>query len=409
MKFMKNLKLAVASLLSASAFALATMSGAQAAQIPYVPGQPLDSPTTPAFNVYTNVPNGVGNEADFVRVRPSTGDVTNNGASGERNALYVNGLEAACNVGDMYDVRTYVHNGANADRNDNGNGVAVAHDVKVGMNAPLDTTSTTFTFSSSISASNATGVSDTGKLYCGSKNVRLELVPSSVKVYSKFLGWNTISDSAVNGTTKIGTHVLGSGDVWACWDERVFIAYIVKVVEVPTPPAPVYVCDLLSINKLGENKYRFTVNYTAKNGATFKDVSYDFGDGTKTVDDTEVDHSYTAKNATFTVVATVNFMLNGQVVSNTGANCSKTITITKDNCPVPGKENLPKDSPDCKTDNCPVPGKTNLPKNSPDCKPTVLTATTLPNTGAGSIVAIFVAVSAAAGVAYSFVTRRING
>ncbi len=36
-------------------------------------------------------------------------------------------------------------------------------------------------------------------------------------------------------------------------------------------------------------------------------------------------------------------------------------------CTVPGKENLPADSPDCKNPMCTVPGHENLPANSPDC------------------------------------------
>lgn len=39
-------------------------------------------------------------------------------------------------------------------------------------------------------------------------------------------------------------------------------------------------------------------------------------------------------------------------------------------CPIPGKEHLPKDSDQCKEDveYCPIPGKEELPKDSPDCK-----------------------------------------
>lgn len=44
-------------------------------------------------------------------------------------------------------------------------------------------------------------------------------------------------------------------------------------------------------------------------------------------------------------------------------NCSKA-------CPIPGKENLAANSPQCKpTPKCTVPGKENLPANSPNCKP----------------------------------------
>ncbi len=51
--------------------------------------------------------------------------------------------------------------------------------------------------------------------------------------------------------------------------------------------------------------------------------------------------------------------------------CKETPPVEK--CEVPGKEHLPKDSPDCKetpVEKCDVPGKEDLPKDSPDCKET---------------------------------------
>lgn len=350
-----------------------------AAQIPYVPGQPLPSIETPVFNTYTDVPFGVGNEADFVRVRPSTGDVTNNGSTGQRNSLYVDSLNAACNVGDMYDVRTYIHNGADADFNNNGAGSAVAHNTTVTMRAPLNETGKNFTFSSTISASNAASVSDTGRLNCSGQNVRLQLVPQSVKVYSKALGWKTASDSAVNGSLKVGTHQFGSGDVWGCWDERVLVAYVVKVVEVPQ--VPMASCDLLTVTALGDRRYKFDVKYTARNGAEFKGVSFNYGDGNTGAED---EHTYD-RDGTFTVVATVTFMINGAEVTKTSDACAKPVTVTPENCPIPGKEHLPKDSPECVETTTPP---------------------ALPVTGPASLAGLFAAVSAAGAGAYRFVLRR---
>lgn len=345
---------------------------AHAAQIPYVPGQPLPAPGTPAFNIYTNVPYGIGDESDFVRLRSSNGDPTVPAV----DANFVDPYNDACNVGSMYDIRTYVHNGADPTGNDNGNGVAVAHNVQLAMTAPLNTTKKNFTFRSTISASNASTVTDTGTLNCGS-NVQLKLVPHTVHVYSRSLGWKQASDSAVNGTMALGSESQGSGDVWACWDERIVVVYTVKVVA--APQAPVYTCDLLSVTKLDNRKYKFSVKYTAKNGATFKSVSYDYGDGNKGSDDT---HTY-ATDGTFNVVATVSFMVNGQVQTATSNACAKPLTVTKENCTIPGKENYPKDAPECRE-----------------------TPVELPNTGAGSVAGIFAAVSAAGALAYRFALRR---
>lgn len=45
-------------------------------------------------------------------------------------------------------------------------------------------------------------------------------------------------------------------------------------------------------------------------------------------------------------------------------------TVPPKMCTIPGKENLPANSPQCKpTPKCSVPGKENLPASSPDCKP----------------------------------------
>ncbi len=398
MKSFKSLitRMAAGALLTVAVVAGVSGASVSAAQIPYVPGQPLNSPTNPAFNIYTNIPYGVGNEADFVRLRPSTGTVNDNGPNGERNQLYVDTLNDDCKIGDIYDVRTYVHNGAAETGNQNGTGPAIAHNTTVAMSAPLNQTNKNFTFSSTISASNAASVTDTGKLNCSGANARLQLVPQSVKVYSKALGWQSINDSAVNGSTKIGTHAIGSGDVWGCWDERVLVAYVVKVVEVPQEP--VYTCDLLTVTKLADRKYKFDVKYTARNGATFKEVRFDYGDGQT---GTSTEHTF-EKDGTYNVVATVAFMVNGQERTATGDACAKQVTVTPKNCPVPGKEHLPEGHPECKY--CPT--NPELPADDPRCNET---PTVLPETGAAGLAGMFAAVSAAGAGAHQFVTRRRRG
>lgn len=357
-----------------------------AAQIPYNPGGTGTS-TTPAFNVFTGVPNGVGNEADFVKLRTSTGDPKVVPTANP----FIDPVNDDCKVGDMYDIRTYVHNGADPSYNNGGSGTAVAHNVHVSMSAPVNQTSKTFTFRSAISASNANSVVDTGTLNCGS-DVRIEVVPSSVYVYSKTTGWNKVSDSSVNGTLKIGSEVVGSGDVFACWDGRVLVVYTVKVVQVPQEP--VYSCDLLTVTALGDRKYKFDVTYTAKNGATFKSVSFNYGDG-QTGSDAE--HTF-AKDGVYKVVATVTFMVNGQERTSTSDACAKQVTVTTDYCPVPGKGHLPKGSPECEY----CPSNHEIAADDERC----VTPTSLPNTGAGSVAGLFAVVTAAGAAAYRFVLRR---
>lgn len=227
--FVKNLLL---TLVTSSVLASVGLTGIAKAQIPYVPGQPLPAPTTPAFNIYTNVPDGVGNEADFVKLRKSNGDPTVPAVTSN----FFNPLNASCNPGDMFDVRTYIHNGANADNNDNGNGTAVAHNVMLAMRAPLGVTDNKFGFTSTITASNAQALSGVGTLNCDN-TVSLKLVPQSVHVYSTPYGWKSASDDAVNGNLTLGSPNFGSGDQWGCWEFRIIVVYTVEVVPTP-PPTP---------------------------------------------------------------------------------------------------------------------------------------------------------------------------
>lgn len=154
------------------------------------------------------------------------------------------------------------------------------------------------------------------------------------------------------------------------------------------PTKPVYTCDLLSATSLGNRKFSYTVKYTAKQ-AKLKSISYNFGDNTSPMvtDKTTVEYLY-AQDGTYTAKATLVFTVDGKDQSVSGEACATTITTTtpKDNCPIPGKENLPKNSPQCSS-----------------------TPTTLPSTGAGNMVAIFAAVSAAGAAAHHVFSRRMNG
>jgi hypothetical protein len=171
------------------------------------------------------------------------------------------------------------------------------------------------------------------------------------------------------------------------------------VVEDCEPDVPVVSCDALSSVALGERRFRYTVAYTAQN-ATLKTISYDFGDDSDDLvtDKTTVEHTYAA-DGTYVTRATLTFTVDGEDQVVSGNNCVTTVSAStpKDNCPIPGKENLPKDSPEC--------------KETPDVPVTPVTpvAKTLPDTGAGSVAAIFLAVSAGATVAYNVVLRRSNG
>lgn len=162
------------------------------------------------------------------------------------------------------------------------------------------------------------------------------------------------------------------------------------VVEDCEPEQPIVSCDALNALALGDRRFRYSVAYTAEN-ATLKTITYDFGDDTDNLvtDDTTVEHTYAA-DGEYTTRATLAFDVDGEERIVTSDNCLTTVSAEtpKDNCPIPGKEHLPKDSPKC--------------KEVPE------TPRELPDTGAGSLVAIFTAVSAGATMAFRTVVSRRN-
>lgn len=97
----------------------------------------------------------------------------------------------------------------------------------------------------------------------------------------------------------------------------------------PTPkPEPEFRCDAMTAAKINRNTYDFKVAYTAKNGASFKNYSINFGDGTSVSNRTTnpTRHTY-AKAGTYTAVATVYFSANGVSKSST---CKVKITVEQE-------------------------------------------------------------------------------
>jgi len=176
-------------------------------------------------------------------------------------------------------------------------------------------------------------------------------------------------------------------------------------VEVPEEPEePIYTCDSLTIKKLGELKYQFSVDYTAENGATLKNVAYNFGDNSPVVNttDTTVEHTY-AEAGEYTAEVNLTFTVNGEDKVVTSAACKATTDKppVEPKCPYPGKEHLPKDSPDCKED---VP-----PETPPEEVPPTFVGKSLPDTGPADIAGVFASTVLAGMIAYRFVwLRRYN-
>ncbi len=276
---------------------------------------------TPVFNEFYDVP-GVGDEADFVRVKTKAGSVDS----------YKDVLTDACAPGSVFTVRTYVHNGADPDYN-TGAGEAIARNTVVAMNVnAFNSVKKDFVFTSKITASNAASMTDTATLKCGN-GVVMKLVPSSVQTYSKPLGFKTVSDNAVNGTLKIGSRTQGSGDVYACWDDRVIVVYDVVIEKAPElAPA---VCEALEAVVLGSKQVRVTdVKYT-ENDATVNNIVLNYGDGkSDTVTKAQLPKVHTYDNAgDYTMTATLNTTFDGQNKQVTSDNCKKKITVTEEKVP----------------------------------------------------------------------------
>ncbi len=141
----------------------------------------------------------------------------------------------------------------------------------------------------------------------------------------------------------------------------------------PEKPKPVYSCDLMTAEKVGDKKYKFVVNYTAKDGASLKIATFDFGDGSEkfVTDKTTTEHTYT-KDGSFVARVALTFRVDGQDKVVEGDKCATPISITTPTTP---------DKP-------------------------VTPAKELPNTGAGNLLGIFVGVSTMGAALYQAVARR---
>lgn len=138
-------------------------------------------------------------------------------------------------------------------------------------------------------------------------------------------------------------------------------------------PTPSYACDLLKVSK-GDNRTVTISEFKTSqaNGATFKDVVINWGDGTEnltTNNPVGQKHQY-AKDGEYTIRATARFNVNGQIKEATSEAC-----IAKVSFATPGT-------------------------------PTTPTPTVLPNTGAGEVMGLFTAVTAAGAVAHRLVLAR---
>ncbi len=376
-------KNAAASLVVLGATVLLT--GSTVSAIPYTGATTPASPV-PAFNVYTPTsgntlpaPAPAAGEQDFFRGRvPVNGDL-NEGAT-----QYTDPLKTNCTDGQVLQLHIYVHNGASADGNNNGSGPSVAHNTQVKVALPTGQ-ATNFKPSANISASNAATVNDDLTINCNGKSVKLQYVPGSASQYSAGSGVRGLSDAIVGAGVPIQSHDV-AGDVWGCWNDRVYVVLAVKVVVPPTPPVASGVCTFLTVLASADRKVTVNTYKSTVSNSVFKNANIGWGDtaSSSVTDESKMigqTHQYKA-DGTYHITTTVNYTssVDGSTITSAPATCSTDVTFKQDKPPV-----------------------VTPPEVTP---PTVTPPKTLVNTGPGSVMAIVAAVVAVSTFGYRFVLGR---
>lgn len=301
MNFKKNLKKSIAGLLAAAAIVLVpgVAFAITPGSIPYE-GAETSGVNFPAFNIFNNVP-GVGNEADFIRVKKD----------GEANSTLRNTVDTTCKTGDRFDIWFYLHNGAKPSANNNGTGPGVAHNVVAKVTLPQGE-QTSFNITGGVTASNAEAISDGAVINCGGKQFKLKYVEGSASAFLDLPNTNVSLPSSIVGSgAAIGTNAL-NGDVWGCWEQRVWMGLKVEVEEITPPPATAQ-CEMLTITASDNRKVIVDQFKTAQSGgAAFKSVTINWGDNTaatviNNADQVKgVSHQY-AQDGNYTITAVATF------------------------------------------------------------------------------------------------------
>lgn len=145
------------------------------------------------------------------------------------------------------------------------------------------------------------------------------------------------------------------------------------------PTNPTYKCDMLTATPGANRKVKFDTTASATGGAQIVLYEYDFGDNTQKLvtDKASVEHTY-ANDGRYVARVRVQVRVNGEIKYAESDKCAAAVTFT-----TPGQPGVPV-----------------TPAGS---------VTTLPNTGIGSVLGIFAAVSAVVAIAYHrFLSRQLN-
>lgn len=332
------------------------------------------------FNSITDNP-VVGDERAFYTVRDAAASTS----------TYADSISVSNNQELV--LRIYFHNNAGANLG------LVAHNTRVKINLPQNTATSLMSIAS-ISADNANPGTVTDTVgFTGSQPFSLEYEPGTAILRTNALNDVQLSDSIVTGSgAQIGYNAV-NGDVPGCAEFSGWVALRVRV-HVQPQVIPAYSCNLLNVAVLPNRKVNASVDYTATGGAVLNSVTFDWGDGSTPLltSSPSASHTYT-QDGTYTIWSTLAFNVGGAVQYDY---CSNQVSFAT---PPPPPSTPPVTPPPAK----PAPPTTppTYPPSPPSYPPTTpQVGKTLPNTGTGSLAALFAGVSTFAGVSHYFVTRR---
>lgn len=338
------------------------------------------------------------------------------------NSAFVDNANAKCNETVQFKVR--IHN-PGPSRIDNVTVVATLPNVVATSHTSKVTVSSPYADPESTSDTTSVTLDKAGKLTYLAGTTEL-LDANGTKMST--LG-DTITSTGVKVTGGVGVSI----------NEKRFVQFQAKV-TCETPQAPTYSCNVLEV-KTGSNR---TVTITgfrtsAANGAQFRRADINWGDNSSVLQSANpvgATHQYAA-DGTYNIRATAVFVVNGQEVTATSAGCAKQVTfkteVTKITvCELSTKKIITINEKDFDAakhskdlSKCETPGKITVcelatkkvvsineadfdsakySKDLTKCE----TPEVLVNTGTGSLLGIFAAVTVAGAVAHRLVWRRFN-
>jgi len=362
-----------------------------------------------AAPVFADSPGQLSNSPTNYKVR----NVTTNGSYGQT-------ASAACNETVRYSVIL-----SNSDF-----GLLTNLTVKANMATGAINASATNVVGATTSVSGNAKVNTTGTLQY--------VAGSTVRIAEDAVTRTAVADGVTTANGVNVGNLNGSTAIFVQWDAKV---------KCDTPPAPTYACVALDVAK-GSNR---TVTITgfrtsAANGAQFRRANINWGDNSAVLQSANpvgATHQFAA-DGTYTVKATAVFVVNGQEVTADSANCAKQVTFktevvkitvcelaTKKIIVINEKDfDASKHSKDLtKCADKPKPGeitvcelstkkvitisedKFDASKHSKDLTKcaTPVTPEELPNTGVGSLIGVFAAVTVAGAIAHRLVWARFRG